>query len=226
MERLGLPVGAVDGVWDRDTARATCAWRELTGRAPLRSWPVVVERRAVKATTGLRVPDYMRVGVNVNRQCQTGIWVTSELVESSTVRVRTITTPVETVTADGETQTIQVTTTETITTTKLVRERKVVRVMPLSTGQAGIYDTGSGSFRVQWSVNRWWQSTIYADGLMYRPFFFNGGQALHGSSSDSLVKWYPASHGCVRMLHKDIDALWDAGFGRGDRVYVYGEWRG
>ena len=61
---------------------------------------------------------------------------------------------------------------------------------------------------------------------MYRPFFFNGGQALHGSSNDSLVKWYPASHGCVRMLHADIDALWDAGFGRGDRVYVYGAWKG
>ena len=199
--RLGLPVGAIDGIWDRDTARATCVWRELTGREVLRSWPLVDERRALKATTTFTVPTYMRVGVNINRQCQAGIWVTTGLVESAT-------------------------TVESTTVTELVRQRTVVRVMPASTGQSGVLETHSGSFRVQWAVNRWWQSTIYADGLMYRPFFFNGGQALHGSSSDALVKWYPASHGCVRMLHADIDALWDAGFGRGDRVYVYGEWLG
>ena len=229
LARLGLPVGPVDGVWDRDTARATCMWRELTGRKPLRSWPVVAERPAVKATTTLTPIAQHRIGVNINIQCQAATWVETQLVESATVRTRLVVVPapIDTTTAiDTSTVVETMTVTETYTVTKLIKQRTVVRVMPVSSGQSGIYDTGQGSFRVQWSVNRWWQSTIYADGLMYRPFFFNGGQALHGSINDTLVKWYPASHGCVRMLHKDIDALWDAGFGRGDRVYVYGAWKG
>ena len=235
MSRLGLPVGKVDGIWDNDTARATCAWRELTGRDVWRGWPVVAERPSVKATTALTPTSAMRVGMNINIACQTGIWVDSALVETSSVRTRTVVitlppdtstvtdtaTASETGTVTGETTTVV----ETYTVTKLVRERQVLRVVPVSTGRVGVYDTHLGSFRVQWAVDKWWQSTIYTDGLMYRPFFFNGGQALHGSITDALVMWYPASHGCVRMLHKDIDALWKAGFGRGDRVYVYGTWK-
>lgn len=206
MEDLGLPVGAVDGIWDKDTGRATCVWRELTGRRVLRSWPVVAERPAVKATRDLPVPAYLRKGININLQCQAAVWVVVENV------------PVESVLIDPLTG-------ETRTATTMQPRKVIRRIMPVSTGMAA-FPTVAGVHRVGWTVNNWWQSTIYPDGRMYRPFFFHRGQALHGSSSDSLVKWYPASHGCVRMLHADIDALWDGGFRVGDTVNIYGTWQG
>ena len=203
---LGLPVGAVDGIWDKDTGRATCVWRELTGRAVLRSWPVKLERPAIKATKTLLIPPYMKRGLNINQQCQTAVWIANEYVS------------VETLVADPSTG-------ESMTVTRLRPMNIIKRVMPVSTGMAS-FPTKPGEHYVGWTVNRWWQSTIYPDGKMYRPFFFHEGMALHGSSSDDLVKWYPASHGCVRMLHADIDALWDEGFGVGDRVLIYGTWLG
>jgi lipoprotein-anchoring transpeptidase ErfK/SrfK len=78
---------------------------------------------------------------------------------------------------------------------------------------------------VGWLIDDWYESRSYPDGWMYRPQFFNMGQAIHGSSLDSAVHSYPASHGCVRMLHKDIDYLWANGFGKGSVVNVYGTWR-
>lgn len=203
---LGLPAGAIDGVWDKDTGRATCIWRELTGRAVLRSWPVVGERPAIKVTTALQIPRKFRVGININVQCQSAVWIDEEVVVSET------------------TVTDQVTGQPTPRVS--VRfEKSIRRIMPVSTGMAA-FPTSVGVFHVGWRVDRWWQSTIYSDGLMYRPLFFHDGMALHGSSSDALVKWYPASHGCVRMLHADIDALWDGGFHNGSTVYVYGKWHG
>ena len=59
---------------------------------------------------------------------------------------------------------------------------------------------------------------------MYKPMQFDGGQAMHGSASDSLVKTYPASHACVRMLHRDINALQAGGVGNGTWVNVFGAW--
>ncbi len=206
LARLGLPVGVVDGVWDKDTGRATCAWRELTGRESLRSWPTVSERQAVKATTALSIPKYMHLGININLQCQTAVWLVQDIVEVPMTSV-------------------DPTTGQTLSFTIDKPGRSIERVMPVSSGQAA-FPTVPGTHVVGWSVNHWWQSTIYADGKMYRPFFFHRGQALHGSSSDDLVKWYPASHGCVRMLHSDIDALWAGGFGNGDTVFIYGIWKG
>ena len=42
-------------------------------------------------------------------------------------------------------------------------------------------------------------------------------------SSDHCMFSYPASHVGVRMLHGDLDRLWDAGFGIGDTVNGYGK---
>lgn len=203
---LGLPVGVVDGVWDKDTGRATCIWRELTGRAVLRSWPVVSERHAIRAGTTFTIPKRMRVGLNINVQCQSAVWIAEEFAY------------VDDATVNSDTGAVEI-------AMRLVKEKTIRRIMPVSTGME-IFATAIGMHRVGWAVNRWWQSTIYPDGLMYRPFFFHDGMAVHGSSTDTLVKWYPASHGCVRMLHADIDALWDDDFGVGDAVYVYGTWRG
>lgn len=102
----------------------------------------------------------------------------------------------------------------------------VKKVMPVSTGIPKYHPTRSGVFGVQYQNSGWHESTLYPGAMMYRPKYFNGGQALHGSAYDGMVYWYPASHGCVRMLHKDIDTLWKAGFNVGSTVRIYGTWRG
>jgi hypothetical protein len=99
------------------------------------------------------------------------------------------------------------------------------RVMPASTGMAG-YRTRVGTWRVFITHHTWRYSTIYPEARMYKPMQFSGGQAMHGSATDALVKTYPASHGCVRMLHRDIDALQAAGVGNGSLVRVFGTWKG
>lgn len=106
------------------------------------------------------------------------------------------------------------------------RKERFVRAMyKASTGQPG-FETRKGSFKIYSQVNKWMESDLYPGAMMYRPKFFSGGQALHGSWSDSLVLPYPASHGCVRMLHSSIDYLWHHGVGIGTPVLVYGDWRG
>jgi lipoprotein-anchoring transpeptidase ErfK/SrfK len=65
---------------------------------------------------------------------------------------------------------------------------------------------------------------LYPDAWMYRPKYFAPSIALHGSATDALVKTYPASHGCVRMLHHHVDRLWKNDIGIGYRVIVKGEW--
>lgn len=103
------------------------------------------------------------------------------------------------------------------------KSRENYKVTTVSTGAPGL-ETGDGYFKVTWKVDRWYESIAYPDGWMYRPMFFNAGEAIHGSEYDSWVWWYPASHGCVRMLGKDIDELWAAGFSNGGKIYVYGAW--
>jgi lipoprotein-anchoring transpeptidase ErfK/SrfK len=102
-------------------------------------------------------------------------------------------------------------------------DRSYRRVMAASTGKAG-YRTRRGTFRVFISHRTWRTSTIYPEARMYKPMQFSGGQAIHGSATDRLVKTYPASHGCVRMFHRDINALQAGGFGYGSTVRVIGRW--
>ncbi len=97
------------------------------------------------------------------------------------------------------------------------------RVMAATTGKPG-YRTRLGVWRIFRTHHVWRYSTIYPEARMYKPMQFSGGQAIHGSSTDRLVKSYPASHGCVRMLHRDIDALQAGGVGNGTRVRVFGAW--
>lgn len=184
--RLGIPTGVVDNTWTQDTRRATCIWRELTGRTPKRTLAGTPERHAIITTKTLTVPASMKPGLHVNIACQSAIWV-------------------------------QATTAGT---------RAIERIMPVTTGIPGAHDTRPGTFTIFRATNRWHESTLYEDAMMYRPMYFSGGQALHGSASDRMVGTRPASHGCVRMLHADIDRLWKAGFGVGDMVRVYGTWRG
>ena len=104
------------------------------------------------------------------------------------------------------------------------------RVFRVSTGAAGL-STSPGHHVIQRRLDGLHNSSSYPspDGWnMYRPSYFTSwGEAFHGGVSSSAVLWYPASHGCVRMLHPDIDYLWRKGGNAiGTSVYVYGAWQG
>ncbi|HET9599942.1 MAG TPA: L,D-transpeptidase family protein [Acidimicrobiales bacterium] len=58
-----------------------------------------------------------------------------------------------------------------------------------------------------YSVNReraegWWEGEL---GKLYRPKYFRGGIAVHGSTN---IPNYPASHGCVRVSTPAMDFIW------------------
>ena len=60
------------------------------------------------------------------------------------------------------------------------------------------------------NVNRerpegWWEGDL---GQIYRPKYFVGGVAVHGSNS---IPNYPASHGCVRVSVPAMDWIWESG---------------
>jgi hypothetical protein len=55
-------------------------------------------------------------------------------------------------------------------------------------------------------------------GTLYRPMYFHGGYAVHGSRS---VPAYPASHGCVRVSYEDEDWLFPT-IRPGTPVTIYG----
>lgn len=73
------------------------------------------------------------------------------------------------------------------------------------------------------TVNReraegWWDGDL---GSIYRPKYFNGGIAVHGSYS---IPDYPASHGCVRVSTAAMDWIWAEDLmPRGSAVWVHGE---
>ncbi len=51
----------------------------------------------------------------------------------------------------------------------------------------------------------WWEGDL---GEIYRPKYFTGGIAVHGSNH---VPNYPASHGCVRVSVPAMDWIWETG---------------
>jgi len=51
----------------------------------------------------------------------------------------------------------------------------------------------------------WWEGDL---GSIYRPKYFTGGIAVHGSNH---VPDYPASHGCVRVSVPAMDWIWETG---------------
>ncbi len=82
----------------------------------------------------------------------------------------------------------------------------------------GVADTPNGLHK----VNRerpvgWWEGDL---GRIYRPKYFVGGVAVHGSNS---VPNYPASHGCVRVSTQAMDYIWETGMmPMGIPVWVHG----
>ena len=117
----------------------------------------------------------------------------------------------------------------------LVQDGITTYVMNASTGDDRAYEepdgntpgvmikgtavTPVGSFKINRErPDGWWIGDL---GQIYRPKYFIGGVAIHGSMS---VPAYPASHGCVRVTVKAMDFIWDNEIlPRGTQVLVYGE---
>jgi peptidoglycan hydrolase-like protein with peptidoglycan-binding domain len=117
----------------------------------------------------------------------------------------------------------------------LVQDGITTYVMNTSTGDDRAYEepdgntpgvmikgtavTPVGSFKIDRErPDGWWIGDL---GQIYRPKYFIGGVAIHGSMS---VPAYPASHGCVRVTVKAMDFIWDNDIlPRGTEVLVYGE---
>ncbi len=108
----------------------------------------------------------------------------------------------------------------------LVKDDEVKAVLPISSGNGGTYRSSSGTpvrartpegdYHFYKRVDGWRISYL---GGLYRPFYFRGGYAIHGSLS---VPPYPASHGCVRVELHDMDYL-TTQLELGMPVYVYGQ---
>lgn len=106
----------------------------------------------------------------------------------------------------------------------MVREGKVAAISPTSTGSNQLFTsqgytrravTPNGRFQIFFKRQGWRVSPL---GRLYRPAYFNGGIALHGSYS---VPTSPVSHGCVRLPMVFADWLLDNA-PVGQVVYVYG----
>lgn len=83
-------------------------------------------------------------------------------------------------------------------------------------GEQHLADTPTGTFTVQRQIDGLRISHL---GELWRPKYFNGGIAIHGSPS---VPAYPASHGCVRLTDAAMNWLWSNGIAPvGTPVWVY-----
>jgi len=108
----------------------------------------------------------------------------------------------------------------------LIKDHQVEAVLPVSSGNGGTYRnargnavrarTPEGDYSFYKRVEGWRISYL---GGLYRPFYFRGGYAIHGSNS---VPPYPASHGCVRVELHDMDYL-TTELELGMPVFVYGQ---
>jgi peptidoglycan hydrolase-like protein with peptidoglycan-binding domain len=102
----------------------------------------------------------------------------------------------------------------------VIREGKTVLILNTSTGngepyeeedknspgeiQRGVSLTPDGLWKVyRERPEGWWEGDL---GEIYRPKYFRGGVAVHGSNS---IPNYPASHGCVRVSVPAMDMIWD-----------------
>lgn len=70
-------------------------------------------------------------------------------------------------------------------------------------GQRKLATTPTGTFRVSRQIDGLREAPL---GTLWRPKYFNGGIAVHGSTS---VPSYPASHGCVRLTYAAMDWVWE-----------------
>jgi peptidoglycan hydrolase-like protein with peptidoglycan-binding domain len=72
-------------------------------------------------------------------------------------------------------------------------------------GGTAVAATPRGSFTIYRQVDGLREAPL---GTLYRPKYFHGGIALHGSGS---IPAHPASHGCARVTNSAMDLLWASG---------------
>ena len=76
--------------------------------------------------------------------------------------------------------------------------------------------TPAGDYAVWYTDGSGWREGEL--GELYRPMFYSGDYAIHGSGS---IPPYPASHGCSRISVAAMDMFWSQGLlGLGGRVLV------
>lgn len=107
----------------------------------------------------------------------------------------------------------------------VVRGGATTMVLNTSTGNGEPYEyegeeytarTPTGDFAVWFTHSDGWRDGEL--GEMYRPMFYSGNYAIHGSGSIPPV---PASHGCARVSTDAMEMIWAQGLLRmGDRVVV------
>jgi peptidoglycan hydrolase-like protein with peptidoglycan-binding domain len=95
----------------------------------------------------------------------------------------------------------------------LTRAGAVTLILDASPGKAST-PTPTGNYAIYRRINGWRQSSL---GLLWRPNYFHGGYALHGSTS---VPTYAASHGCVRLTVPAMNRIWAHLF-IGEPFHVY-----
>jgi peptidoglycan hydrolase-like protein with peptidoglycan-binding domain len=85
-----------------------------------------------------------------------------------------------------------------------------------STGGTAVAATPPGNYQVNREIDGLREAPL---GTLYRPKYFNGGIAMHGSGS---IPATPASHGCARLTNAAMDMLWSSGAAAiGTPVWVY-----
>lgn len=105
---------------------------------------------------------------------------------------------------------------------------RLTTILNTSTGSGKLYwsssarryvtaTTPTGTFSIFRRYTTGWQTGPL--GSMYRPTYWYGGYAIHGSTS---IPPYPASHGCCRVSTAGMDLLYTRGHVPiGRRVQVY-----
>ena len=93
----------------------------------------------------------------------------------------------------------------------LIRDGELQAVLGVSSGNDELYEHPAGYTARATTPRGDFEFYKYVDGLreaplgiLYKPWYFRGGYALHGSPS---VPAHPASHGCVRVTNWDADWL-------------------
>ncbi|GAA1555777.1 hypothetical protein GCM10009804_10810 [Kribbella hippodromi] len=179
LDKLGYPVGDIDGDITARAKQALCAWRETNGLPVSRAGLTLNDAYSVLNATKRPAPT-RSPGIYVNKTCQ----ILYQIVGNT-----------------------------------------YKRIVWISTGAPG-YETPNrtGTVWRKWAGAH--ESSLYEDAYMYDSLYFlkdRPGIALHGSRVNSLIKPYPASHRCVRVLRPEIHHIFqDTPIGT--RVQVYGEY--
>ena len=179
LDKLGYPVGDIDGDITTRAKQALCAWRETHGMPVSRGGLTLADAYSVLNATKAPVPT-REPGIYVNKSCQILYQIVGKTYK---------------------------------------------RIVWVSTGASG-YETPNRTGKVwrKWAGAH--ESSLYEDAYMYDALYFlrdRPGIALHGSRVNSLVRPYPASHRCVRVMRPEIHQIF-ADTPIGTKVQVYGEY--